>query len=94
MTPGQYGNEDNMMDVDREYLDLKFAAMEARLEAIRVSYADHETRLRAVERIADAAAMYKDHETRLRAIEKTAPWQWIAQAAIGIAAALGIKTGL
>ena len=80
--------------VDREYLDLKFAALAAQIELIRVSIADHETRLRAVEKMTDAYDVYRDHETRIRTLEKQTPWQWVAQAAVGILAALGIKTGL
>ena len=80
--------------VDREYFDLKFAALAAQIELIRVSIADHETRLRAVEKVADAYDMHRDHEARIRTLEKQSPWQWLVQVAVGIAAALGIKTGL
>jgi hypothetical protein len=80
--------------IDRQWLELKFSSLESRIEAIRVTFADHEQRLRTLENVADLSAMYRDHETRLRALEKQKPWQWIVQAAAAIAAAIGIRTGL
>jgi hypothetical protein len=86
---------------DREYIDLKFAtvraeiaALEARCESSRGQLADHELRMRALERNESGPEMCRDHENRLRILEKRSPWVWVSQAVLGILAAFGIKTGL
>lgn len=79
-----------------QYLQARFDGLEDKLDehcrqADRL-LADHDKRIRALEAVHTCPAVV-DHEKRLRSLEKQTGWQWVAQFAGGVAAAIGIKTG-
>ena len=68
----------------REYLDMRFDALEARL-AERDKARD--------KREEEICSRADDHEDRIRAVEKQSPWRTLAEVITGALAVIGIVTG-